>query len=116
MIYKFIASKTVKFSGPASDDLLTFEVTYDGGDTWIPYNQIYGGSMSGVDEKNGWSVPHWPQGDSDWLEYHKEKVHFCQHKWVDTGMRKTFCKECDVEGDYNPMTGQVSVVWKEPKK
>jgi len=75
-----------------------------------------GYKMSGVDEKNGWSVPHWPQGDSDWLEYHKEKVHFCQHKWVDTGMRKTFCKECDVEGDYNPMTGQVSVVWKEPKK
>ena len=108
-----------KFTSGARNNMTglpPFRVTFDGGNTWIPYNQIYGGSMSGVDEKNGWRVPHWPQGDSDWLEYHKEKVHFCQHKWVDTGMRKTFCKECDVEGDYDPMTGQVSVVWKEPKK
>lgn len=72
-----------------------------------------GYKMSGVDEKTGWGVPHWPteygSTDDDW-------VYNCQHKWVDTGMRKTFCKHCNVEGDYNPMTGQVSIVMKKKEE
>lgn len=116
MAYKYIITKTVRFSGPVSNIPLLFEVTYDGGNTWIPYNQLNGGIMSGIDEKNGWQIPHWPNNfgweDDDWK---REKVFQCQHKWIDTGMRKTFCKHCEVEGDYNPMTGHVTVVYKENK-
>ena len=69
--------------------------------------------MSGIDEKNGWGIPYWPtqygSEDTDW-------IYNCKHLWVDTGMRKTFCKHCDVEGDYDPMTGQVTVVFKEKSK
>ena len=72
-----------------------------------------GSSMSGIDEKNGWSIPHWPnQYDGEWTDWKMEKALHCQHKWIDTGMRKTFCKHCDVEGDYDPMTGNVTVVFK----
>ena len=116
MFTKFIATKTVRFSGPASGDLLTFEVTYDNGDTWIPYNQLQGGSVSGVDEKKGWSIPHWPTSDTDWSDYNREKSYFCEHKWVDTGMRRTFCKECDIDGDYDPMTGKVTAIFKSKEK
>lgn len=77
--------------------------------------KLQGGDVSGADEKNGWWLPTWPTSDTEWTEYQKEKAHFCQHKWVDTGMRKTFCKECDIDGDYDPMTGQVTVIWKEKK-
>jgi len=73
--------------------------------------------MSGIDEKNGWSIPHWAANyDSDWTEWHQERVYSCQHKWIDTGMRKTFCKECDAEGDYDPMTGRVTLVERPVKK
>jgi hypothetical protein len=117
MIYKFIATKTVRFSGPTSNGPLTLEVTYDNGDTWIPYNQIYGGSMSGVDEKNGWGISNWPNSqDNEWLDWQLEKIHHCSHKWVDTGMIKTFCKECDADGEYNPMTGQVTVIFRNKKE
>lgn len=65
-----------------------------------------------VDEKNGWSIPHWPQGDAEWMDYKRDRAYFCEHKWADTGMRKTFCKECDVDGELDPMTGQVRIIMK----
>lgn len=117
MIYKFIATKTVKFSGPTSNGPLTLEVTYDGGDTWIPYNQLTGGNMSGIDEKNGWSIPHWPHAyDGEWTDEQYSRSQYCQHKWVDTGMIKTFCKECDADGEYDPMTGKTTVVYRPKEK
>jgi len=73
--------------------------------------------MSGIDEKNGWSIPHWPYAyDGEWTDEQYNRSQYCQHKWVDTGMRKTFCKECDVEGDYDPMTGKITVIHKEVTK
>lgn len=76
--------------------------------------KLQGGNMSGIDEKNGWSIPHWPHTyDGEWTEDQYNRSQYCQHKWIDTGMRKTFCKECDVEGDYDPMTGKITVVHKE---
>lgn len=71
--------------------------------------KLQGGNMSGIDEKNGWSIPHWPhEYPGEWTDTQA----FCNHKWVDTGMTKTFCKECDADGEYDPMTGKITVVYK----
>ena len=72
---------------------------------------------SDIDEKNGWGHPGWTFNGNIRFEG-KLTYHQCQHKWIDTGMRKTFCKHCDVDGELDPMTGQVTVVMrnKEDKK
>lgn len=102
------------FTRPLESTPLQLEVSKDGGETWQPYSFTQEYKMSGIDEKNGWSIPHWPANFD--INYDEEKIHYCTHKWVDTGMRKTFCKECNVEGDYDPMTGKITIVFKEKTK
>jgi len=110
-------TRTIKFTCPnPNTGPLQLEVTYDGGNTWEPYSFTQEYEMSGVDEKKGWSIPHWPTSDTEWTEYDTERSYFCEHKWVDTGMRRTFCKECNADGDYDPMTGKITVVYREYKK
>lgn len=33
--------------------------------------------------------------------------HYDKHKWVDTGMKKTWCKVCDIEGEWTSEGWQV---------
>lgn len=40
----------------------------------------------------------------------KDKWKYCNHKWIDTGMVRTYCKHCDVRGNKNTMSGEVTVV------
>lgn len=65
---------------------------------------------SDIDEKNGWGQEAWTFNGN--IRYEEEWTYQCQHKWIDTGMRKTFCKHCDAEGELDPMTGQVTLVFK----
>ena len=51
----------------------------------------------------GWNTPY---GSSEWNPCGSG------HTWVDTGMRRTFCKTCDADGDLDPMTGIVTVVFR----
>lgn len=34
----------------------------------------------------------------------------CSHEFVDTGMRKTWCKKCNIEGYRDPMLGTIEIV------
>jgi hypothetical protein len=78
---------------------------------------LRGYKMSGIDEKNGWSIAHWPHThDDEWTDLALDRIAMCNHKWVDTGMIRTFCKECDADGDYDPMTGKVTVVFRNKKE
>jgi hypothetical protein len=78
---------------------------------------LRGYKMSGIDEKNGWSIAHWPHTHEEgWADLHADRIALCKHMWVDTGMIKTFCKECDADGEYDPMTGKVTVIHKEVTK
>ncbi len=47
----------------------------------------------------------------DWyyLELYRIQQAQCEHSWIDTGMRKTYCKHCDTTGWLDPMTGMVAV-------
>jgi hypothetical protein len=75
--------------------------------------------MSGIDERNGWGIAQWPHAyDGEWTDLALDRIALCNHKWVDTGMIRTFCKECDADGEYDPMTGKTTVVYrkKEDKK
>ena len=74
---------------------------------------LRGYKMSGIDEKNGWGIAHWPHTHEEgWADLHADRIALCKHMWVDTGMIMTFCKECDVDGEYDPMTGKVTIVHK----
>lgn len=35
---------------------------------------------------------------------------YCAHQWLDTGMRRTYCKRCDIRADWDPMTGEYKVL------
>lgn len=63
-----------------------------------------------MSDSHYWGVPY-PSWD------YKPDPHWCQHTWVDTGSRRTWCKRCDCDGDLDPMTNTVTVVVreKEPK-
>lgn len=55
-----------------------------------------------------WSIPHYPV-DYEWYDS-KPNPRYCQHKWLDTGMRLTFCKKCDAKGKLDPMSGEVTLI------
>jgi len=59
---------------------------------------------------SNWGLPHIPY--DDWEEAYKPaaKWKYCMHKWIDTGMRRTYCKWCDVRGDRDVWTGDVTVI------
>lgn len=37
----------------------------------------------------------------------------CTHIWVATGTRRTWCKDCDCDGLLDPVSGVVTVVFRE---
>lgn len=47
----------------------------------------------------------------DWIPYSAP----CNHEWLDTGMRRTYCRHCNVRADRDAMTGQVTVLPQEEK-
>lgn len=53
---------------------------------------------------------HWDDDDEEALpnQTHVVNKHFCVeqgHLWVDTGMKWTYCKECDAEGEWDMLHG-----------
>ena len=40
--------------------------------------------------------------------------HYCTHRWADTGLVKSWCSKCCVEGHFNLREGGY-VVWKDTK-
>lgn len=61
-----------------------------------------------------WGLPHVLQS-IDWnTPYgYYDPCAYRGHKWVETGSCRTWCKECDVDGDLDPMTGLVTVVFRD---
>ena len=63
-------------------------------------------TVSGVEHADPWTI-----SATTWYycEFRKVTQPHCQHSWIDTGMRKTYCKHCDTAGWLDPMTGKVAV-------
>lgn len=73
--------------------------------------------MQSAEENNtgdsGWSIPHLPFSSEDWDSYYSNRKRRCgmdQHKFIDTGMRRTYCKLCDQRADIDYMTGVVTLL------
>lgn len=127
VITKFITTRTVRFSSKiAASDRLFVEVSHDNGDTWIPLNPEYAGIINQANEKEeinaswkirSWGLPHVPApitvADYDAFE---GISYLCEHSWVDTGSRMTFCKKCNADGELDPMTNKVTVIFKSKEK
>lgn len=55
----------------------------------------YGSTVSNSDTDYG-----------DWIPY----VEPCNHEWLDTGMRRTYCKHCNTRADRDMMTGEITIL------
>ena len=68
-----------------------------------------------------WGIPHsmFTLNENDWeMSPYAWGTSCYVHTWVDTGSRTTWCRKCDADGELDPMTGVVSIVYcnKEKKK
>lgn len=40
----------------------------------------------------------------------KPDPRYCKHQFIDTGMRRTYCKICDVRADRDLFTGEITIL------
>lgn len=52
---------------------------------------------------NDYGVP----DDTESMPAASTVCHYDKHQWVDTGMKKTWCKVCDIEGEWTSEGWQV---------
>lgn len=63
--------------------------------------------------KGKWDQPH---SFYDWTSPYGYSPCLGGHQWIPTGTRRTWCKECDADGDLDPLTGIVTIVFRDKKK
>jgi len=58
---------------------------------------------------NGWGYPLYknypPQWDDVEGDEHRPPARCTEHEWADTGMKWTYCKVCNIEGEWDMEEG-----------
>lgn len=64
-----------------------------------------------------WGMPHQPVLTyEDWdnpYGFGTTSTYHCDHKWVNTGTLKSFCKHCDADGEWDSEKCEYKLVVKE---
>lgn len=105
-----IGNKSYKLRVYSKDSLSTIEGDFDTLDQYVARNtfEFRGQRPYHVSDPYLYYFGYYPPSDSDWHDdEHKEpRCHRHGHRWIDTGLIISWCKDCECDGFWNRETNE----------